>query len=150
MQKRPFLALALAGALLLGCNPTYNWRDYSSPEAPFRVMFPAKPSTHTRSVNLDGMRVEMTMTAAEVEGVTFAVGTGMAPDTARAQAAVAAMKTAMVRNIGATVQREDARAASGSGEEARTSIDIEALGNAHGQPTRLRGHFEARGKRFYQ
>ena len=80
MQKRPFTVLALASSLLLAaCNPTYNWRDYSSPDAPWRIMFPAKPATHTRSVDLNGMRVDMTMTAAEVEGVTFAVGTGVAP-----------------------------------------------------------------------
>jgi hypothetical protein len=146
MQKRPFFAIGLAATLLLlGCNPTYNWRDYSSPEAPYRIMFPAKPTTYTRSVDLDGMQVEMTMTAAEVEGVMFAVGTGVAPDPAQAQAAVAAMKTALVRNIGARVERESTAAA---GNQA--AVDIDALGSANGQPMKLRGHFEARGKRFYQ
>jgi hypothetical protein len=141
MQKRLFCALPLAATLLLlGCNPTYNWRDYSSPDAPYRIMFPAKPATHTRSVDLDGMQVEMTMTAAEVEGVVFAVGTGVAPDAARAQAAVAAMKTALARNIGAQVEHESAAAA----------VDIDAVGYANGQPMKLRGHFAAHGKRFYQ
>jgi len=130
--------------LLAGCNPTYNWRDYSSPDAPYRIMFPAKPATHTRSVDLDGMRVDMTMTAAEVEGVTFAVGTGIAPDAARARAAVAAMKTALVRNIGAEVARESPAAGPDS------AIDIDAVGSANGQPMKLRGRFEAHGKRFYQ
>jgi hypothetical protein len=145
MQKRLFCALPLAATLLLaGCNPTYNWRDYSSPDAPYRIMFPAKPATHTRSVDLDGMRVDMTMTAAEVEGVTFAVGTGIAPDAARARAAVAAMKTALVRNIGAEVARESPAAGLDS------AIDIDAVGSANGQPMKLRGRFEAHGKRFYQ
>jgi hypothetical protein len=150
MQKRPALAFRFAiglaaTLLLLGCNPTYNWRDYSSPDAPYRIMFPAKPATHTRSVDLDGMQVEMTMTAADVEGVMFAVGTGIAPDPAQAQAAVVAMKTALVRNIGAKVERESAAAA---GNEA--AVDIDAIGSANGQPMKLRGHFEAHGKRFYQ
>lgn len=146
MQKRLLCALPLAAALLLpGCNPTYNWRDYSSPDAPYRVMFPAKPATHTRSVDLDGMRVDMTMTAAEVEGVMFAVGTGVAPGPAQARAAVSAMKTALVRNIGAKVERESAAA---TGAEA--AVDVDALGTANGQPMKLRGHFEARGQRFYQ
>jgi hypothetical protein len=142
MQKRPFTVLVLAASLLLAaCNPTYNWRDYSSPDAPYRIMFPAKPATHTRSVDLNGMRVDMTMTAAEVEGVTFAVGTGVAPDAAQAQAAVAAMKAALVRNIGAKVEHEST---------ADAAVDIDALGSANGQPMKLRGHFEAHGKRFYQ
>ncbi len=146
MQKRLFCAGSLAAALLLsGCNPTYNWRDYSSADAPYRIMFPPKPVTHTRSVDLNGMRVEMTMTAAEVEGAMFAVGTGVAPDAAQAQAAVAAMRTALVRNIGAKVEREST-AATG----ANAAVDIDAIGSANGQPMKLRGHFEARGKRFYQ
>ena len=145
MQRRLFCALPLAAALLLpGCHPTYNWRTYSSPDAPYRIMFPAKPATHTRSVDLDGMQVDMTMTAAEVEGVTFAVGTGIAPDAARARAAVAAMKTALVRNIGAEVARESAAAGPDS------ALDIDAVGSANGQPMKLRGRFEAHGKRFYQ
>jgi hypothetical protein len=146
MQKRLFCAASLAAALLLsGCNPTYNWRDYSSTDAPYRIMFPAKPVTHTRAVDLNGMQVEMTMTAAEVEGAMFAVGTGVAPDAAQAQAAVAAMKTALVRNIAAKVERESTAAAG-----TNTAVDIDASGSANGQPMKLRGHFEARGKRFYQ
>lgn len=127
--------------LLAACNPTYNWRDYSSPDAPFRIMFPAKPATHTRAVDLNGMKVEMTMTAAEVEGVTFAVGTGMAPDPARAQAALGDMKTALLRNLGARARRESAAAA---------AIDVDAVGQVRGQPMLLRGHFAAKGPRFYQ
>lgn len=143
--------LFLAAALLAGCNPTYNWRDYRSPDAPYQVMFPAKPATHTRSVDLNGMKVEMTMTAAEVEGVMFAVGSGTAPDPAQAQAAVDAMRTAMLRNINATVQRESASAASsGAPDGARKSVDVDAVGTGNGGPMKLSGHFESRGTRFYQ
>ena len=146
MQTRLFCAVSLAATLCLsGCNPTYNWRDYSSADAPYRIMFPAKPVTHTRAIDLNGMQVEMTMTAAEVEGAMFAVGTGVAPDAAQAQAAVAAMRTALVRNIGAKVERE-----STAGTGTNTAVDIDAIGSANGQPMKLRGHFEARGTRFYQ
>lgn len=151
-MRTQLLLLAVAGSTLLAaCNPTYNWRDYASPDAPYRVMFPAKPATHTRSVDLNGMKVDMTMTAAEVEGVTFAVGTGVAPDPARAQAALGDMKTALVRNLGATVTRESTAAASTGQPAAQQSrIEIEATGQANGQPMRLRGHFAAQGNRFYQ
>lgn len=151
-MRTPFLpALVIAaGTLLAACNPTYNWREYNSPDAPYHVMFPAKPATHTRAIDLNGMRVDMTMTAAEVEGVTFAVGTGTAPDPARAQAALGEMKTALVRNLAATVKRESAAAASVAGAPAESRIDVEALGKANGQPMLLRGHFAAKDKRFYQ
>jgi len=153
MRKNKLAAtFVLAATLLAGCNPTYNWRDYSSPDAPYRVMFPAKPASHTRSIDLNGSKVEMTMTAAEVEGVMFAVGTGVAGDAAGAQAAVDAMKTAMLRNIDATVQRESASARSSGGdqESARKRIDIDATGSGKNGPMKLSGRFESRGKRFYQ
>jgi hypothetical protein len=152
MRKQFLPALIIAGAACLAaCNPAYNWRDYNSPDAPYRVMFPAKPSTHTRDVDLNGLKVEMTMTATEVEGVTFAVGTGTAPDPARAQAALGEMRTALLRNLGAKVERESTAAAStGDPAAAQASIDVDAVGNANGQPMKLRGHFAAQGKRFYQ
>lgn len=136
-------ACALSATLLLAaCSPEYNWRQYSSPDAPYTVLFPDKPATHTRTINLSGTNVDMTMTAAEVNGTVFAVGTGQAADAATAQAAVAAMKLALVRNIGAQVTDEKAKPG--------PALDIQARGLRNGQSVRLVGHFEARGKRFYQ
>ena len=54
---------------------------------------------------------------------------------------ISAMRSAMVKNIGATVTREDKKDA---------SIDIDAKGVQNGTPMRLVGHFEARGNRVYQ
>ena len=143
----------LGAACLSACNPTYNWREYSSPDAPFHVMFPDKPAVHKRSIDVGGMQVDMTMTAVDIDGTTFAVGSAQAPDAARAAAAVSAMKTALVRNIGATVTREKSSAAAtasfASGTQA-TSIDIEAQGVQNGTPMKLVGHFASRDQRFYQ
>lgn len=146
-MRKYSLFVILAATLVAACSPQFNWRDYSSKDAPFRVMFPDKPATYTRSIDLDGMTVSMTMTAAQVDGVTFAVGSAEAPDAAKAQAALAAMKTALVRNIGATVSSEKTRAANGTRGD---GIDIEANGSQNGTPMHLVGHFEARNKRFYQ
>ena len=143
----------LAAALLAACSPTYNWRDYSSPEAPFRVMFPDKPAVHKRSIDVGGMKVDMTMTAVDVDGTTFAVGSAEAPDAAKAVEALGAMKTALVRNIGATVTKEKTSAvatAGGANSTQSATIDIEATGVQNGTPMKLVGHFEARNKRFYQ
>lgn len=146
MTRRLFAASAAALCLLLsGCSPKYNWRDYASPDAPYRVMFPAKPATFTRTIDLDGMQVAMTMTAAEVDGATFAVGAAEAPDAARAQAALEAMQVALVRNIGATVNSQKATT-----DTDHATRDVDASGTSNGAPMRLAGHFESRGKRFYQ
>jgi hypothetical protein len=148
-----FLLPLLAAATLTACSPTYNWRDYSSQDAPFRVMFPDKPSVHKRRIDIGGMPVEMTMTAADINGTTFAVGSAEAPDAEKAQAALEAMKTALVRNIGATITKEKttaAASASAAGSDQSAAIDIEATGVQNGTPMKLVGHFESRNKRFYQ
>lgn len=136
----PILALLLAA-----CDPTYNWRDYQSTDAKFSAQFPEKPSTHTRSVDLNGVKVDMTMTAADVEGSLFAVGSATLDDAAKAPGALEAMKTAMVRNVAATVNAE-AKASNDTGH----SIRIDATGSRNGQPVKLVGRFESHGTRIYQ
>ena len=100
------MALTLA---LSACSPKYDWRDYRSNDAPYAVLFPGKPATHTRSIRLDqpgrpdpALAIDMTMTAAEVDGVVFAVGSARLADPTQAPAALAAMRTALMRNIDAT------------------------------------------------
>lgn len=142
-----------ASILLMACSPKYDWRDYRSPDAPYRVMFPGKPATYTRSVNLDGLKVDMTMTATEIEGAMYAVGSAQAPDAAKARSALDAMKIALVRNIGATTATEKSTATSVASPGASSSVlasDISANGVLNGVPMRLVGHFETRGNRFFQ
>lgn len=83
----------------------------------------------------------MTMTAAEVDGNTFAVGSATLPDAASAPAALVAMKTALINNIGATAA---------SAPPSAGSIEIEAAGMQNGKPVLLIGHFLAQDKRIYQ
>lgn len=154
MRPIPTLLVSLCtAALLAGCSPTYNWRDYAAADAPYRVMFPDKPATHTRSVNLDGLDVKMTMAAAEVEGTIFAVGSGEAPSDEQAAAAVDAMKVALVRNIGATIQSDTPgkrSAPANAAPAAGKAIDVIANGVQRGRPIRLVAHLESRNRRFYQ
>jgi hypothetical protein len=156
MRKFPISSLLLpllAALALTACSPAYNWRDYSSQDAPYRVMFPDKPAVHKRRIDVGGMPVEMTMTAVDIDGTTFAVGSAEAPDAEKAQAALGAMKAALVRNIGATITKEKTAAAAnagGAGSSQSASIDIEASGVRNGTPMKLVGHFESRNKRFYQ
>lgn len=143
-MKKFTLALLMAAALS-ACSPQYDWRDYRANDAPYAVLFPAKPASQTRTVKLGELDVSMTMTAAEVDGVVFAVGSAQLADAARAPAALEAMKTALVNNIAATVTKS---AASASG--AQTMLDIEAKGSRNGEPMLLIGRFIAKDKRIYQ
>jgi uncharacterized Zn-binding protein involved in type VI secretion len=142
----PAVALLLASVLLGACSPKYNWRDYASPDAPYRVMFPAKPASFTRTIALNGAQVSMTMTAADIDGATFAVGAAEAANEAQAVAALPAMMQALLRNIGAG----DTQGKFHADSTGKTVADVDATGKVNGAPVRLVGHFEARGKRFYQ
>ncbi|MES3022497.1 MAG: hypothetical protein V4857_13035 [Pseudomonadota bacterium] len=150
---KTIVACTLASLALLACSPKYNWRDYTSADASYSVLFPDKPVSHKRSIDLDGMQVEMTMTAAQVDGITFAVGSAQAPDAAKAEAALAAMQTALLRNIDAKIAKQSSakEASAGPAGALRSArIDLEATGVQKGVPMRLVGRFEARDKRFYQ
>lgn len=135
------LAILSTALVLCACSPKFDWRDYRSNIAPYAVLFPSKPASHTRSVNLDGQTASMTMAATDIDGTLFAVGSAELADADRAQSAVQAMKTAMVRNVGAPSARETIRDG---------GYEVEARGARAGAPVRLHGRFLARGKRVYQ
>lgn len=134
MNRRLPLTLLLT-ALLSACNPKFDWRDYRSQAAPYGVLFPSKPAQQTRSVQLDRFSVEMHMSAAEIDGVVFAVGSAQLAEAAQVPAALDAMQAAMVRNIGASITRSS-----------RDPLEIDASGRG----MRLVGRFLSKDRRVYQ
>lgn len=100
--------MLLAALLLSGCSPEYDWRDIRGPGGEYWVHLPAKPSTMTRRIHLEGYEVEMTMQGARVGENSFTVAlvplpaqpaeaAGMTPERM-----LAAMREQMLRNIGAS------------------------------------------------
>lgn len=139
-------AAAVCCALLLGCSPKFDWREVRGPAAPYVAMFPAKPDTHAREINLDGLPVTMTMTGAEIDGVTFAVGSVELADATQAQQAIGAMKTALARNIRARIVSEETTApAAGT-----TMVELEARGPLKQGERLLLARFIARERHAYQ
>lgn len=143
-----FRIAALSCAFLLAaCSPKHDWREVRGGGAPFIVTLPAKPASHTRQINLEGLPVTMTMTAAEVDNVTFAVGAAELTDAALASKALTSMKTALVRNIGGTIRKEKT-------DTTPPMIEVEASGppgpGSGGHPRLLLARFYARDKFIYQ
>jgi hypothetical protein len=147
-------ACIAATALLLACSPKYDWREIHSADANFTAMFPGKPASHSRPVNLNGTQVTMSMTAAEVDGVTFAVGSAVLADPTQAQTALLAMKTALTRNMAGTVRYDKPVATPAN--PGMTEIEVAspagtgASSGAGGQPRLLVARFSARERRVYQ
>lgn len=148
-RLRPaLLLLSLACLCLAACSPRYNWREASDNGAHFVVLLPAKPASVTRPVDLDGPKVDMSMTAAEVDGLTFAVGTAELPDAAAANRALEAMRTALINNIGGQPQGTPVWPGKTTGL-ART-LDLDARGVSRGRPLRLVARLAVRERRVYQ
>lgn len=139
-----FLALI---AVLSACSPRHDWREVHGTDAPYVALLPAKPVTHARPIDLDGIAVTMTMTAAQVDDATYAVGNAKLPDPSAAPAALKAMKTALVKNINGTVIREAAVEISGQ----PMTVELEAVGVGPNQQSLLLvGRFVAKDDRVYQ
>jgi pectin methylesterase-like acyl-CoA thioesterase len=135
----PTRLLALLTAVTLSaCSPKYDWRDYRSADAPYSVLFPGKPATQTRAIHLDQLPVSMTMTAANIDGVVFAVGSAQLADAAQAPTALAAMQSAMVNNIGGII--------TSSKPLANDAVEVDASGKT----MRLIGRFIGKDRRVYQ
>ncbi|OEZ67934.1 hypothetical protein JAB5_51850 [Janthinobacterium sp. HH103] len=157
LMKKPSLALFLAtlaaAGILSACSPKFDWRDYRSPDAQFTALFPGKPAVLTREIDLDGRKISLTMTASEVDGNTFAIGSALLDSAEQAQAALPAMQTALLKNINGTVRSEKSASTASStaaGTHQRSSLSIEAKGTQQGKPVLLVGRFVAQDKRIFQ
>ncbi|MDF3034926.1 MAG: hypothetical protein K0S28_200 [Paucimonas sp.] len=93
----------------------------------------------------------MSMTVAQAENLTFAVGAARFASPAEALAAIEPMKHALVKNIGGKIIME--KAVDGKAGDRITAIDVEAVGasNAALQPARRLGaRFVVKDDRAYQ
>lgn len=141
-------ALSVFMLFLNGCDPTLNWREVRSDDASYTALFPAKPTSFERAVNLDGLQVMMNMTAAEADGVSFAVATATIEDEGQRAKALIAMQTAMLRNIrGEITEKKTVNLKGGA-----TAIQIHATGQAGqaGTPLVLFARFVIHESRVFQ
>ena len=150
---RHFRAFALGALCLLmlmatGCNPALNWREVRSNDAGYTVLLPAKPTSFERSVDLDGLKVMMNMTAAEANGTSFAVATAVITDDAQRTSALMAMQTAMTRNIQAEITEQKTITL----KNGASVIQIRATGKAarNGEQLVLFARFLMHGTRVFQ
>ncbi len=133
---------------LTGCDPALNWREVRSDDARYTALFPAKPTSFERAVNLDGLQVMMNMTAAEADGVSFAVASAVIEDEGQRAKALIAMQTAMMRNIQGEVTEQKTVTVKGGA----TAIQIHATGKAGqaGTPLVLFARFVMHETRVFQ
>lgn len=142
------VAAALACTVLAACSPELNWREVRGDDAHYLVLLPAKPATHARTVDLNGLKVEMRMTGAAVGDLSFAVASAHLPDAAQRTAALTAMQTAMLRNIGAATHSE--KRVTLTGGTPATEVMAKGRSARDGQPLVMHARFAMHGERVFQ
>lgn len=142
------LGAGLLCAALVACAPDLNWREVRTDDAHCSILLPAKPATHARSVNLDGLKVEMQMTGAAVDDLSFTVASARIPDAAQRVPALAAMQVAMLRNIGAA-SHDEKRVTLKGGVEA-TEVVASGQNARDGKKLLMHARFAIYGDRVYQ
>lgn len=142
------VSLAMISVLaLLACSPSLNWRECRNAEAHYTVLLPAKPSSHSRTVTLADMKIDMHMTAAEADEMNFAVASALINDAAQRSQALALMQQAMVKNIAGSVTHQKTLTL----KDGTEAIEIEASGAlANGSTMRLFARFAMKDQRVYQ
>ncbi len=152
-----FLLAALAAFMTAACSPDYNWREVRGPDQDYLVMLPGKPAEMTRTVHLQALEVQMVMQGARVGETSFTVAAAELPDDGAAtrEAALAAMRAGMLRNIGGT-EREALPArvqvvdGAGAARGELPATRILAEGRTAGGEVTMRAGFVGRGRHAYQ
>ena len=150
MFLNKFFLIGFIAAIFIastGCSPNFNWREVQGTDPAYTVLLPAKPSSHSRTVDLDGLRVTMTMTAAETDDVNFAVASIKVDDESQRHAALLTMQKAMLQNIhGDVVQQKVITLKDGT-----AMTEIHATGKTSaGRPLSLFARFGEHGHNVFQ
>lgn len=142
------MAAVLLCIALTGCAPELNWREVRVDDAQYSVLLPAKPATHARTVDLNGLNVEMSMTGAAAGELSFAVASARIPDAIQQTQALAAMQEAMLRNIQASVHSK--KPVTLKGGVPATEVSARGQAARSGLPLTMHARFAAHGDRVYQ
>jgi hypothetical protein len=81
-----------------------DWRQVRPAGLDIEAVFPCRPATLTREVELAQQRLEMTMHACAAGGSTYAVGASVLQDVRDVGPALVALREAAARNVGGAVR----------------------------------------------
>ena len=96
---RVHVVLVLAGLACAACSPTLDWRESRPEQSGAQLLFPCRPSSHTRPVELAGVRVPLTMHACKAGDAVYALTVADVGVAARVAPALAQLADAAPRNL---------------------------------------------------
>jgi len=136
--------------LAAACSPALDWREVRPAGSGLTLLFPCKPASLTRSVDLAGLSVDMTMHACRADGLTFALGQTDMGDPTRVEAALEGLQEAAARNIQGTARIMGPAPAQGATPN-RQALRIEIFGRlGDGSPVYEQVAVFSKGTRVYQ
>jgi len=98
------LALLLLPAAVAACTPTLDWRELRPEGSGAQLLFPCKPSSHARTLELGGSRITLTLHACRAGDATYALAVADVGDLARVGPALVQLREAAQRNLGGRAQ----------------------------------------------
>lgn len=98
-MRRSCNALLLALSIC-ACAPTLDWREVAPIGLGIATLFPCRPSSTSRNIQVGGQPVVMSLHACTVEGSTFALASARADDVRAVGPALVELSTSAARNIG--------------------------------------------------
>ncbi len=93
---RKFISLLLlwfSVAVLGGCTPEYNWREFTVAEDRGVIMFPSRIQTEQRQIDVEGISTTFSLTSSAVGPSVFSVGFIPLPETLGQEKSQALVKT---------------------------------------------------------
>lgn len=121
MRHHTNLVLLLIMVALLGCSPTFNWRELSLAPAGLAALFPCKPEPMVRQVNLAGHALSMTLLGCQAGGASFALAYADLQERAPAAQVLSLWRTLTLSNMAATAEQESSFLLAGVGPGVRVS-----------------------------
>jgi hypothetical protein len=144
-------AIVAIAASLMGCSPTFDWREFTPEASGIVARFPCRPDRQARAVEIAGQRLPMTMFACAAGGAQFAVSYVDAADAGRVGAAMNGLRMALVSNVAAesapAVQALRVPGMTPAPEAARLMLTGHL---PDGSPLLLHAGFFSKGLRIYQ
>ncbi|TDN68358.1 hypothetical protein B0G77_1679 [Paraburkholderia sp. BL10I2N1] len=150
---RAAVGACVAGAVLIACTPTFDWRTIMNDDQGYTVDLPAKPSVDERQIDIGGTPMKMSMQTAEAGEVVFAVGTITLPgDDPQAQrTALEFLRTGLARNLGAAPDSHATQIPLAAGGQV-SGIEMTFAGKVGPrlEPRTMHARIVARGRHVYQ
>lgn len=91
--------LAFAAAALTACSPALDWREVRPDASGVVALFPCRPDTHERSLELAGQTVVFHLSVCEADGQVFALGHADMGDPAQVGPALMALQASVAAGV---------------------------------------------------